>query len=113
MNAPRAGLFALMSSLAPFAAAQQQGTVVMQAHVTSASGRFVYLDVGRDAGVAPGQIVRLFVPGAVEVQATVRAVSATSSRAELPPGIASPPVGSRGEIEIPKPKPAASQQPGS
>ena len=77
MNAPRLSLFALMSS-ASLAIAQQQSTGVLQAHVTSASGRFVYLDIGRDAGVAPGQIVRLFVPGAVEVQATVRAVSATS-----------------------------------
>jgi hypothetical protein len=106
MNAPRCSLFALMAS-APLAVAQQQSTVVLQVHVTSASGRFVYLDLGRDAGIAPGQIVRLFVPGAVEVQATVRSVSATSSRAELPPGVASPPVGSRGEIETPKPKPSS------
>jgi hypothetical protein len=112
MNAPRLSLFALMSS-APLAIAQQQSTVVLQAHVTSASGRFVYLDIGRDAGVAPGQIVRLFVPGAVEVQATVRAVSATSSRAELPPGVASPPVGCRGEIEVPKPKVASQPSSGS
>jgi hypothetical protein len=100
MSAPRVGLFALMAAAAPLAVAQQQGATVLQVHVTSASGRFVYLDTGRDAGVAPGQIVRLFVPGAVEVQATVRAVSATSSRAELPPGVASPPVGCRGEIEV-------------
>ncbi len=113
MNVPRVSLFALMSSLAPLATAQQQGTIVLQAHVTSASGRFVYLDVGRDAGVAPGQTVRLFVPGAVEIQAMVRAVSATSSRAELPLGIASPPIGSRGEIEIQKPRPASPSQPPS
>ena len=54
MNAPRLSLFALMSS-ASLAIAQQQSTVVLQAHVTSASGRFVYLDIGRDAGVAPGE----------------------------------------------------------
>lgn len=112
MNAPRIAWIAAVCASASFAVAQQQGTVVLQAHVTSASGRFVYLDQGRDAGVATGQIVRLFVPGAAEAQATVRAVSATSSRAELPPGIASPPIGTRAEIEVPKPKPTT-QSPSS
>lgn len=90
-------------------AQQNPQTVVVQVHVASASGRDVFLDQGRNAGLKPGQVVRLYPPGAAEVQAIVRAVSATSARAEMQPGLVAPPIGTRGEVEVPKP--AANAQP--
>lgn len=89
-------------------AQQSPQTVVVQVHVTSASGRDIFLDLGRDAGLRQGQTVRLYPPGQAEVRAIVRAVSASSARAELMPGLTAPPVGTRGEVEVPK-QPAASQ----
>ncbi len=80
----------------------------LEVHVTSVSGRDVYLDMGRSSGLAQGQIVRLFPPGAAELEVTVRAVSSTSARAELLPGEVPPAVGTRGEVSVPKAKPTGS-----
>ena len=111
MKPARAELMAAVALLAPVMMAQQSPqTVVVQVHVTSVSGRDVYLDLGRTAGLAPGQTVRLYPSGTAEVQALIRTVSATSCRAELVPGAIAPTVGSRGEVEVPKPKPSASPQ---
>ncbi len=103
-------ILAVTPALASAAWAQDQSTVTVQVHVVSASGRDVYLDQGRDAGLAPGQLVRLFPPGSGELQATIRNVSATSARAELAPGFDAPPMGTAGEVETPKPAPAAAKQ---
>ncbi|MBX3465215.1 MAG: hypothetical protein KF830_18765 [Planctomycetes bacterium] len=73
---------------------------VVQVTVTSVSDQSVYLDRGRDAGLQAGAIVRLFAPGAGEVEVEVRAVSATSARADLPPDVPPPPVGTRGEVRV-------------
>ena len=87
MKPARAELMAAVALLAPVMMAQQSPqTVVVQVHVTSVSGRDVYLDLGRTAGLAPGQTVRLYPSGTAEVQALIRTVSATSCRAELVPG---------------------------
>ena len=80
--------------------AQQQSERSVQVLVTAASGRDVFLDQGRDAGLRPGQLVRLFPPGMGNVDVEVRAVTATQSRAELPVGLPPVPVGTRGEAIV-------------
>jgi hypothetical protein len=84
---------------APGAPAVGQERVV-QVTVTSVGDHSVYLDHGRDAGLQPGTLVRLFAPGAGDLEVEVRSVSSTSARAELPPGVSFPPVGTRGEAQV-------------
>jgi hypothetical protein len=68
--------------------------------VVSVADRDVYLDHGRDVGLKVGMTVRLFAPGQPPIDVEVRAVSATSARAEVPPGVPAPPIGSRGEVQV-------------
>jgi hypothetical protein len=96
MNACVRGLPALM--LASFALAQNERTVAVV--VTAANDRSVYLDHGRDIGLAVGMYVRLFPPGAGELEVQVRAISQTSASADLPPGLPLPPVGTSGEARV-------------
>ena len=88
----------------------REQTVVLT--VVSASDRSVYFDHGRDVGLRVGQFVRIFPPGAGEIEVEVRALSQTSARAELPPGVPSPPVGTRAEARcvLPANAPVASNQ---
>ncbi|MBL9079780.1 MAG: hypothetical protein JNL08_19920 [Planctomycetes bacterium] len=84
--------------------------------VTSVGEQSVYLDAGRDQGLRIGTTVRLFAPGVGEVEVEVRSVSATSARAEVPPGVPLPPVGTRGEARVtvaaePVRRPAVAPQP--
>jgi len=109
----------LVGLVAFAAAARAQGvpqeqTVVLT--VVSANERSVYFDHGRDVGLQVGGFVRLFPPGAGEIEVEVRAVSQTSARAELPPGVSLPPVGTRAEARVvvtpaPAAKPSARPQP--
>ena len=100
-SARRAALAAVLLTAAAPALAQEpnrEQTVVLT--VVSASGRSVYFDHGRDVGLRTGQFVRVFPPGAGEVEVEVRAVSQTSARADLPPGMELPPIGTRGEARV-------------
>jgi hypothetical protein len=81
--------------------ARGQNTRRLRVAVTSASGRSVFLNQGRAAGIVPGLRVRLFPPTGGPVEGVVRDVSTNSARVELPPGIPLPPPGSRGELELP------------
>jgi hypothetical protein len=99
----RAVLFALLATPTLVRAQDPGGEVVVDVTVTSVSGRDVYLDSGQNVGLAPGTRVELFAPGALQVFAEVRAVTQTSARAELPPGITPPPVGTRGQARVTRP----------
>lgn len=93
----------LLACSAVFAApvlAQETSARVVQVHVTSVSGRNVYLDKGRSQGLQQGMIVRLFPPGQGQIDLEVRTVSSSSARAELPAGLEPPPVGTRGEFTV-------------
>ncbi|MBL8749333.1 MAG: hypothetical protein JNK78_09235 [Planctomycetes bacterium] len=90
----------MLALVAAGAVAQQGQERTVQVTVTSVSGRDVFLDLGRDAGLAPGVVVRLFPPGTAGIDAEVRSVSSTSARAELPPGVPDVPVGTRGEANV-------------
>ncbi|MGE3171456.1 MAG: hypothetical protein AB7O97_02445 [Planctomycetota bacterium] len=98
-------------AFAAVAGAQEQGTTLLQVSVTGVSGRDVYLDRGSASGVATGQLVRLFPPGTGGVDVEVRSVSSNSARAELPPGSVAPPIGTRGEVAVPKAAPAPAPPP--
>lgn len=91
-------VFAMSSLVAAQARAGEQHTVNVT--VTGGSDRSVYLDHGRDQGLTVGTIVQLFPPGSAPVDAEIRAVSQTSARAELQPGVPLPPVGTHGEATV-------------
>lgn len=100
MSALRVG-GAVLAAFAWGAVLRAQGALqerVLQVTVTAVAERSVYLDHGRDAGLTVGGLVRLFGPGG-EVEVEVRSVTASSARAELPPGVPLPPVGTRGEAQ--------------
>ncbi|MBL8734227.1 MAG: hypothetical protein JNN13_17765 [Planctomycetes bacterium] len=101
-RAPRGFALCLGALVAAAAlrAQQPQGDVVQLA-VTAVADRSVYLDRGRDAGLRVGTLVRLFPPGADFVEVEVRSASSSSARAELPPGVPEPPIGTRGEANVP------------
>lgn len=92
------GLAAALVLAVSLPAQGQERTV--QVTVTAVGDRSVYLDHGRDVGFVVGTLVRLFPPGAGELEVEVRAVSQTSARADVPPGVALPPVGTQGEARV-------------
>lgn len=111
----------MVVALAVAAPAQEPGAEhAVPVVVTAVADRSVYLDHGRDAGLAVGTRVRLFPPGVGEVEVEVRVVTQTSARADLPPGVPAPPVGTRGEAlavlrrptPAPRPRPDAPPHPG-
>ncbi|MCA8977664.1 MAG: hypothetical protein KDC98_23265 [Planctomycetes bacterium] len=79
-------------------ATAQERTV--QVKVVSASVDSVYFDHGRDLGLEVGTIVKLLPPGMASLDVEIRSVSNTSARAELPPGMPTPPVGTPGEARV-------------
>lgn len=72
----------------------------VRVRVTSVSARSVYLDAGREAGLTPGLEVELLPPDGAPFRAPIREVSATSARAELPPGRPLVPIGTSGEVVV-------------
>ena len=79
-----------------------QLTTLVAVQVTAVSGDSVYLDQGRDAGLAPGDAVRLLPLDGTTMVATVRAVSRTSAQAELTPGHGEVEIGTEGEVLVPR-----------
>jgi hypothetical protein len=98
-------LFALAASLP----AQQARTIELR--VTAAAGRSLFLDRGRADGLLPGLVVRLFPAGRVPIEATVRAVSTNSARADVAPGVELPLPGTRGEASVTLPEPGPAPPP--
>ncbi len=74
----------------------------VETQVTAVSGRNVFVDKGRKAGFAPGDILTLFPAGQAPVQAEIKVVSRNNSRAELPAGVPPFDPGTRGEVLVPK-----------
>lgn len=73
---------------------------VVQLQVVSATDTSVYVNHGRDVGLRPGNRITLYPPGAGELEVVVTSVSHTSARADMPPGVVAPPVGTRGEANV-------------
>jgi hypothetical protein len=93
-------LVTILALAALTAGARAQAPRRLRVTVTAATGRSVFLDQGRAAGIAPGLRVQFFPPGG-PVSGIVQDVSANSARVELPPGVSLPPPGTRGELELP------------
>ncbi len=102
-------ILALFASVGSSQDAHGEEPVILQVTVTSTSGTSVFIDKGSSQGVVAGLSVRLSPPEGAPVTAVVRFVSTNRARADLPPGIDVPPIGTRGEIEVPA---APRRQPG-
>jgi hypothetical protein len=84
---------------------EQVSTRVVAVRVVSATADSVYLDHGRDVGIAIGDRVLLFPPGGGDVEVVVRSVTHSSARCEPAPGVPVAPVGTTGEAVVPKAAP--------
>jgi hypothetical protein len=93
-------LLAVLAALGCTLGLRAQDERSVRVRVTSVSARSLYLDGGRAAGLAPGQEVELMPPNGAPFLAPIREVSATSARAELPPGRPLVPVGTIGEVRL-------------
>lgn len=89
----------------------QPGTTRIDASVVSVSGRSVYINAGRSAGVAVGARVVFVLSDGSRVEGVVADVSASSSRAEIPTDAASPMVNDRAELDAPAREPGAAPEP--
>ncbi len=101
MNTKPTLLSVLIFVLCTASIATAEDTVLIQVTVTSTSGTSVFLDKGESSGIRAGLIVRLSPPEGSPLRATVRIVSTNRARADLPPGLDVPPIGTRGEVEVP------------
>ncbi len=72
-----------------------------QARVTATSGGSVYLNIGRDAGLRPGDEVTFFPPNDGIVNGTVQSLSATSARCTILSGQNNVDIGTRAEVLLP------------
>ncbi|MCB9838718.1 MAG: hypothetical protein H6813_05215 [Phycisphaeraceae bacterium] len=88
---------ALLALVCATAALAAQPTRVAFTVIT-VSGRSVFINVGRDAGVTPGALVTIDLAGGGRIESVVREVSATNSRVDIPDGVELPAVDDRGEI---------------
>ncbi len=73
----------------------------VEAHVTSVSAGYVYLDRGLDAGIRVDDNVTIILDTGFNSDGRVRSVTRTSARVELLPGAVEPQVGTRVQILIP------------
>jgi hypothetical protein len=80
---------------------QQDEQVAVPCTVTGVAGASVFVDVGSDDGLEPGDRVRLEPVGRPTVIAAVRAVSSTSARIELESG-GPVDVGDTGNVFVPR-----------
>ncbi len=95
----------LMATAGANAFAQDADTV--EVRVTGVSGETVFLDQGRDAGVAIGDRVLIYSRAHGILAATVRAVSRTGSSCTLDAGTLAVEIGARGEVLANRPQPEA------
>ncbi len=73
---------------------------IVNVAVTAVAGRSVYIDHGRDAGIAAGTRVTFTPAGAAAVEGVVADVSRTTSRVDLI-GSDILPLGTQGKLEVP------------
>jgi hypothetical protein len=98
----RETLFGLLFALACGTAVGAQELVHVESRVVSVSADSVYLDLGREAGILSDDRVVLHPQGAPTIDAVIRDVTKSTSRAEIAPGSATVAVGTRAEVLVPK-----------
>jgi len=97
--------------VAPQAGVQADETVPVAVQVTDSSGESIFLDQGRDSGIAVGNRVLLYSRTHGILSGSIRAVSRKSSNCRLDAGSLAVEVGTRGEVFVPK-RPPAAEAPG-
>ncbi len=80
-------------------------TTTLNVSVTAVSGRSVFLDKGRNAGLAIGQRVFFYAPGEVRLEGFIKGVTSDNARVDFSPNDTLPPVGTKGEVDVPLPEP--------
>ncbi len=98
----RGFLLAWFALIALVTASTAQELARIEARVVTVSADGVYLDIGRDAGVLPDDPVVLRPAGSAAVDAVIRDVSKSTSRAVLTNGSSTIAVGTRAEVLVPK-----------
>jgi hypothetical protein len=76
--------------------------VRIEVQCTALAGDGVYLDRGRESGIQPGDVLRLFPPDGPARTGRIASVSRTSARALLATGIEGLDIGVRGVVLLPK-----------
>lgn len=71
-------------------------------HVSSVAGPNLYIDRGREAGLQPGDIVTIVVPGQGTARVRILSVSRTSARCLIPGGNLFIDVGTPGTVMVPE-----------
>lgn len=116
-QALRASLVGACATLCAALASGQESSdqVRVEVRVTSLVADGLYLDAGREQGLEPGDLVRLFPPGASQVEARIVSISRSNARARFVSTGAGVTVGTPGEVRVPRkriePAPAPEEQP--
>jgi hypothetical protein len=76
--------------------------VSIEVTCTALAGDSAYIDAGREAGIAPGDRLRIFPFAGLPLGGRISSVSRTSARAEIDGGVAGLDLGSRGEVWVPR-----------
>lgn len=100
---------ALVPLVCAVAAAQEPAVKRIDARVTAVSGAGVYLDVGSDAGVEPGDRARVYGAGGATLELVVRAVTRQSARCELVSGAGAAEPGAQAEVLVPEVRTSTSE----
>ncbi len=73
----------------------------VEVHVTAVAGDSVYIDLGRDGGLEPGDTLRLFPIGSSGLVGSIRIVSRSNARAVVDGDLSAVEIGTEGEVLIP------------
>jgi hypothetical protein len=95
-------LLALVPQDGPGPRAESAKFVRIEVVCTALSGNSAYLDLGREAGFAPGDRVRLFASTGPARKGRISSVSRTSARVEIEGGLDGLEIGVRGEVWVPR-----------
>ncbi len=105
----------LIAWIAPFLMLVATSTALAQSRldttVVTVSGRSVYINAGKRAGVVAGARVVFRLANGDKVESVIVDVSASSARAELEESLTLPAVDDKAEVEIPSPQTQDTQQP--
>lgn len=97
-----ATLLLLLSAQEPRRAVKPARFVRVEVQCTALAGDDVYLDRGRDAGIEPGDTLRMFAAQGPVRLGKIASVSRTSARADMKAGLDGLDIGLRGEVLVPK-----------
>jgi hypothetical protein len=109
LSAAAALLFLVLCAPPVLGEGGSDGEEVVDATVSAMTPDGVYLDRGRDAGLAVGDRVTVIPLGGASLEGTVRVVSSQAARVEIPGGPEGVQVGDRAEVRVLRARLAAAQ----